>query len=235
MKKCITIAALLAAGTAFVNAADLTSTFSDKQTESIALNVAGVDGVTGTVALDGGVTFQTSGAAGGDSAFFSPSINVGEGNTWTATFTYDFGAESLTVDSIALDLGIFNASGDWQGANVDRYFDFAARLTTTLGNDTDSVEYSAKNIMISGVVDGYGNGLNTHYSLDLSGDELELSGDSVTLTLTVSRGESNTLGCFIGLNSVTLKDAAAVPEPSAFGLLAGLGALALVASRRRRK
>ena len=232
MKKCITIAALLAAGTAFVNAADLTSTFADKQTDSIALNVAGIDGVTGTVALGGDATaFQTSGAAGGDSAFFSPSTNVGNGTTWTATFTYDFGAESLTVDSIALDLGIFNASGDWQGANVDRYFDFSV----TLSNGTDSVEYSAENIMISGVVDGYGNGLNTHYSLDLSGSELELSGDSVTLTLTVSRGESNTLGCFIGLNSVTLKDAAAVPEPSAFGLLAGLGALALVASRRRRK
>ena len=232
MKKCITIAALLAAGTAFVNAADLTSTFTDKETNGIGLSVAGIDGVTGTVALGGdAAAFQTSGAAGGDSAFFSPSTNVGNGTTWTATFTYDFGAESLTVDSIALDLGIFNASGDWQGANVDRYFDFSV----TLSNGTDSVEYSAENIMISGVVDGYGNGLNTHYSLDLSGSELELSGDSVTLTLTVSRGESNTLGCFIGLNSVTLKDAAAVPEPSAFGLLAGLGALALVASHRRRK
>ena len=232
MKKCITIAALLAAGTAFVNAADLTSTFADKQTDSIALNVAGIDGVTGTVALGGDATaFQTSGAAGGDSAFFSPSTNVGNGTTWTATSTYDFGAESLTVDSIALDLGIFNASGDWQGANVDRYFDFSV----TLSNGTDSVEYSAENIMISGVVDGYGNGLNTHYSLDLSGSELELSGDSVTLTLTVSRGESNTLGCFIGLNSVTLKDAAAVPEPSAVGLLAGLGARALAPSRRPRQ
>ena len=41
-----------------------------------------------------------------------------------------------------------------------------------------------------------------------------------------------------GANSVTditLSVAAAIPEPSAFGLLAGLGALALVASRRRRK
>ena len=35
--------------------------------------------------------------------------------------------------------------------------------------------------------------------------------------------------------TVGVKDVSVVPEPSAFGLLAGLGALALVASRRRRK
>ena len=231
MKKCITIAALLAAGTAFVNAADLTSTFSDKETNSIGLSVAGIDGVTGSVALGDDLTFQTSGAAGGEGSFFSPNTNVGTGNTWTATFTYDFGAESLTVDSIVLDLGIFTSSGDWQGANVSRSFDFSA----TLSAGTDSVTYSASNVTIDGVVDGYGNGLNTHKEITLSGSELALSGDNVTLKLEVSRAESNTLGCFIGLNSVTLKDASAVPEPSAFGLLAGLGALALVASRRRRK
>ena len=225
MKKCITIAALLAAGTAFVNAADLTSTFTDKQTESIALNVAGIDGVTGTVALDGGVTFQTSGAAGEDSSFFSPNTNVGTGGTWTATFTYDFGAASLAVKSIALDLGIFNGTGGWQSGSVTRYFDFAA----TLSSGSSSEQYSAENIEI------VGNGSNTQYALNLSGSELDLSGSNVTLTLTVSRTEGNTDGCFIGLNSVTLKDASAVPEPSAFGLLAGLGALALVASRRRRK
>ena len=227
MKKCITIAALLAAGTAFVNAADLKSTFTDKETTSIGLSVAGIDGVTGSVALEDGLEFQTSNDAGEDGSFFSPDINVGDGGTWTATFTYDFGAASLTVKSIALDLGIFNSSGGWQSGNVTRYFDF----TATLSNGSSSEQYSAENIEI------VGNGSNTQYALNLSGSELDLSGSNVTLTLTVSRGARNPEegGCFIGLNSVTLKDASAVPEPSAFGLLAGLGALALVASRRRRK
>ena len=37
------------------------------------------------------------------------------------------------------------------------------------------------------------------------------------------------------LNGIVVDQGSSIPEPSAFGLLAGLGALALVASRRRRK
>ena len=40
---------------------------------------------------------------------------------------------------------------------------------------------------------------------------------------------------YVGASDLTWSGTSAIPEPSAFGLLAGLGALALVASRRRRK
>ena len=53
-----------------------------------------------------------------------------------------------------------------------------------------------------------------------------LSGDAFELCFTGEAG-NGTLGI--------LAISSAIPEPSAFGLFAGLGALALVSSRRRRK
>ncbi|HIV04039.1 MAG TPA: PEP-CTERM sorting domain-containing protein, partial [Candidatus Spyradosoma merdigallinarum] len=44
----------------------------------------------------------------------------------------------------------------------------------------------------------------------------------------------NNGGVAVSIDNVQVSYSA-IPEPSAFGLLAGLGALALVASRRRRK
>ena len=65
------------------------------------------------------------------------------------------------------------------------------------------------------------------------GERLTFSADSAVLT----SGQSSfwTNGGKETFSGISLKGQNVVPEPSAFGLLAGIGALALVASRRRRR
>lgn len=60
-----------------------------------------------------------------------------------------------------------------------------------------------------------------------------LVGEAGTLTVTIDGASS--YGARTPLNGLKLTYVEAIPEPSAFGLLAGLGALALVGARRRRK
>ena len=55
-----------------------------------------------------------------------------------------------------------------------------------------------------------------------------------TLTITIS-GNTGANAQRTPLNGLKLSFVSAIPEPSTFGLLAGLGALALVGTRRRRK
>ena len=65
------------------------------------------------------------------------------------------------------------------------------------------------------------------------GEKLTFSADSAVLT----SGQSSfwTNGGKETFSGISLKGQNVIPEPSAFGLLAGIGALALVASRRRRR
>ena len=82
----------------------------------------------------------------------------------------------------------------------------------------------------------------TGLSFDTTGiDVLDSDGNALVLNETASSLSDLAEGQYALISSVESNGgvkilyAAPVPEPSAFGMLAGLGALALVASRRRRK
>ena len=68
------------------------------------------------------------------------------------------------------------------------------------------------------------------------------NGDNASIVeVTFNTGDATSVsfdsgtGAAFTLNGMVIDQGSTIPEPSAFGLLAGLGALALVASRRRRK
>ena len=87
--------------------------------------------------------------------------------------------------------------------------------------DTGTLNLTSPNAMTSFVLGGKINGNNASYLTlsDVAIYEGELDGTQVA---------------YLSENKAPVSFSA-IPEPSAFGLLAGLGALALVASRRRRK
>ena len=254
MKNIITVAALLAAGTAFANAESestllWTTSFQNANNKSLSnlpwsdilVNNPGAEGISG--GLSGSVT-----AASGDKvsnfnywltglpnneSFFSPGVNVGSGNDWNATFSYsgDGLASVYSFDAITLNVGLFTSSGAWQSGSTTRFFDFS--LTLKDGNGNVVGTFSNSNVSITG------NGDNTRASVELTAADsvrwITAQNSPLVAELTVSQGSSNNnLGCFIGLNSIAYSGSV-VPEPSAFGLLAGAGALALVAARRRRR
>ena len=253
MKKYITVAALLAAGSALANAATvLTTTFSNANqatATSVALSNAGLSVtsasvsslVSGTSAAEGStLSLKTTGGAGTNASFFSPDNNVGSGNPWTVTFSYDFGTESISVANVDLGVNLYNGNGDWQSDKMNNgnlsegvnYRGFSFTLSF-IGADGSSTLGTLSNARVA--LTGNGGSAPQTVTLSGTGSEISLSGQ-VDVVLTVQQSSDNgNVGCYLGLNSIAYNDASGIPEPSAFGLLAGLGALALVASRRRRK
>ena len=255
MKKYLITAAVFLTGTALANAATVLTTTFGNAAQSNATRVtltntwansldeevlALLDPVTASVSSfsalnsSGGAIstpYLTSGTAGGLASFFSPNANVGNGETWTTAFTYSGGISGITsLDSVTLNVGLYTSGGAWQSATVTRLFDF----TLTLKNGANTLgTFSRSNASITGT------GNNTNETVMLTSEAPILlsslqSNDSLVAELAVSRSQGQTLGCYIGLNSIAYSGSV-IPEPSTFGLLAGLGALALAGTRRRRR
>lgn len=274
MKKYLSIAALLAAGAAFANAASVTY---------------GEEGTENTVSAGDQDIYMLSGedpyksvkisSAEGDSAF---NVSIG---TWGIEGTVDgMSVNSSSSRPVNITLrngtlsGKIDTSGSTGAVNIDLQMGYTSTedeisLTTRIAAGTSFVLSSTTtlefNDMSSGtgvlvwnlsaddvanqnvLISGSGTvafsenativlNFESEAALDAVVDNnasFQLFGDGVTATglsnasWTVQvAGEETGRTLSVNENGV----ATVVPEPSAFGLLAGLGALALVASRRRR-
>ena len=229
MKKHITVAALLAAGCMFANA------------DVISLDPAG------------------SGTTGENSAGILPSDVWGyDLNAWHGTWENEWLANQVgfsAENGISMQLGAAS-EGEGNFAAVKFAMDAAGTATLTFDYEYASTWGGTKNLVVNYVCTVYG------FAEDGTSKELasETFIDGVTVSA-VTEGETGNLslsfasdasyaaygvifnaneaggsngGVAVSIDNVQVSYSA-IPEPSAFGLLAGLGALALVASRRRRK
>ena len=231
MKKYITVAAFLAAGTAFANAEDtfdatkvatITLSFNVDALEAISdVSFAGktetpdfftfagtwADGDTGSLGL------ANNGSSSGDTTGFYSSWVKGDSSGKAieglpSVFTSE--TDWTTISKIALAYS-FNTPDT--GATV---------VTTAL-----AIAYTDGTVSVKG---------------SQNSDDIVFSGESgftaTSLNVTdayVTSYEYSAVSAFADVATAEKAALAVVPEPSAFGMLAGLGALALVASRRRRK
>ena len=259
MKNYITVAALLAAGSAFANADVVT----------IAEGFFGSEGSTSATFKGGewgkpfnGIWTADSDASGGvfgaDTDSFTDVYNYGLNGgaaAWSAgTLYYGTSSNSVIGDaanapSLTVSSGsasITNVAVTGKGATVaviqntisavDLQSVTDLSLSFTVGSDP--VDVAVFYLANGGDGDdvkrlGLGNySSEGTQSLTLDYSAIDATKDGTFVVAVRNVGSSWT---YVGANDLTWSGTSAIPEPSAFGLLAGLGALALVASRRRRK
>lgn len=225
MKKYITLSALLAAGATFANAETIDFSI-DRDDTSVSFDLS-------DSALDSLYTltyekWSYSGAGNNTTGFqtpvnanyqntFSPDgqLRTGTADSWTMNFTFtNNGTGTIILSGFTFDCYAINGGGS------DKNADVAATLTLSAGEQTST----------SGSFDLGRSGETETGTLTFDSGIEVLSGDSVSFALKMS--DVKTYNTYSGIKSGSFT---IVPEPSAFGLLAGAGALALVASRRRRR
>ena len=225
MKKYITLAALLAAGTAFANAVEPAKSFSSAGdgTWDISDLTFTNNGITVAVSLDVETLkgyFQ--GSEGGHLL-----VDVIGNN--------DIGFGALVKNNTEYFSGAWNQTVDYTmtGSSLDMGNESIWTNATTA-----SVVFSADRTTGARIYFALGDGTRVLFETTGTASSVKASGwtigDEITVdTSAVLSGDVYT--SYISADDAKSIATAMVPEPSAFGMLAGLGALALVASRRRRR
>lgn len=258
MKNYITVAALLAAGSAFANADVVTIAEGFFGGEDQNATFKGGEwgkpfNGTWTAGSD-----NSGGVFGADTVSFADVYNYGLNGgaaAWSAGTLY-YGTSSnsvigdaanapkLTVSGGSASITNIAVTGRGETVAVIQNTISAADLQSvtdlslsfTVGSDPVDVAvfYLASG---GGAYDVKRLGLGKYssegaQSLTLDYSAIDATKDGTFVVAVRNVGSSWT---YVGANDLTWSGTSAIPEPSAFGLLAGLGALALVASRRRRK
>ncbi len=238
MKNIIAITSLLATtGTAFAGFTQ------DDSVAWLALDSSGVwktsSDVTFTKNADGSLTLKLA-----DGLSWTAQDNTRRSFTWALTFDFDKISEystaekMLTIDSSTVT-GVGVSSGKLTG-----WWSDSAYTKLTLANPPSGESTVLFSFTNSG--SRFWKDSSTYWSnTDLKGS----IGDATTLTISADAASALTQfvawtdGCYGNTEIVAAAAAQAfatanslvIPEPSAFGLLAGVGALALVVARRRRR
>ena len=233
MKKYITIAALLAATTALSNAAAWedgvefsSSMFST--TGAWETNEAGAS-VTMLLKVDEFSALFERATSSARPVFVSMSgsgshivgLAAHESKRITGAGGVSAGSTYNNLYSMFGDNGDSLSSIDWSNAE-------SAALTMALRTDSVGTAWSLTVFNKDGTYTEKTASASTLRWSDM-GDITNISVDTSVVS------KSYAFDGFIKGSDAYLLNRAAIPEPSAFGLLAGVGALALVASRRRRK
>ena len=245
MKKYITLAALLAAGTTFANADEiitltLPGTTSDTvaskgSATSISVSVDDASGISALAGSERGLYMFCNGGQ----------TNIGtEAGSSEGDWTYDTQTQTASVE--------LWGRKNYGGTNVAAIFDGGL----TDGLVLDSLTFSTSGLtgttddyaLYFGIVDDSGaviaSGVQNNLGTSAGSIILQTFGNEANETMVWGEGYDILIGIVSEAGSAWNSksyvngikvEATVIPEPSAFGMLAGLGALALVASRRRRK
>ncbi|MCQ2366539.1 MAG: hypothetical protein MJ056_05195, partial [Akkermansia sp.] len=155
------------------------------------------------------VSLQTSGAAGGLATLLTPNSNVGNGSPWTMEMSYSNLDAVESISGMSLSVGLFNASGAWQGTGASWTGDvtFTATVTTDGGSTATYTGYLFNNE--GGTHHGVGDG---RIAVTLAGETtLDLSSAS-SYTVKLELTETLGTGTFVGIDNIGYSVVATLPE-----------------------
>ncbi len=255
MKKHIALAALLAAGSAFANAAEPTLVW-DMNFESTGVTLTLAEGVATNLASNVGANLISNGAItlnNNSFSFTQTAGNVSYADEFTLVAKLSLGASQSDKWPALFGFGETNAWA-WKPSYYVEGKKFALDKDG-FGGVVNEDNKASGNITYVLPSEGYGDIIDVAIQCNGQG-KISLYVDGTlagytTITNPVDCSSSKLINNFTfgarndggNKSNITLYDAALykglvtsiIPEPSTFGLLAGLGALALVGTRRRRK